>query len=211
MKKLMYFLMANLYGLITNKVLKMDNITYHYTEDHDITKMTRLMKRHKFYDKSLRGSHFLGLIQAETLEYVHHMGTPNPNIKITSFSTVIAKNEYKKPVGILIFEKYLIDDKVNTSFLHSNKKYNYKMTGCIGIFVLEEYRNKGIANEMARIFNQEYVKNSDFIELICAKEKAEKIVNNFVDKLHVTKSPHNQSVWMDTAKSSLNFSRRRIV
>lgn len=211
MKKLMYFPMGNLYGSPINKDLKMDNITYHYTEDHDITKMTRLMKRHKFYDKSLRGSHFLGLIQAETLEYVHHMGTPNPNIKITGFSTVIAKNKDKKPVGILIFEKYLIDDKVNTSFLHSNKKHNYKMTGCIGIFVLDEYRNKGIANGMAKTFNEKYVKNSDFIELICAKEKAEKIINNLVDKLHVTKSPHNQPVWLDTAKSSLIFSRSRIM
>lgn len=109
-----------------------------YTEFHDRRKMANLIKRHKLFEKEHRSSRFEN--NANDIldgDEVRPMGDVN-FIKISHFSTVVCRID-KKPVGLIILENYVVDDKVDPKFTLNNKKRRYTMIGLVGTYVKPEF------------------------------------------------------------------------
>lgn len=181
-----------------------------YTEFHDRRKMANLIKRHKLFEKEHRSSRFQN--NANDIldgDEVRPMGDVN-FIKISHFSTVVCRVD-KKPVGLIILENYVVDDKVDPKFTLNNKKRRYTMIGLVGTYVKPEFRKKGVGHSMMIVLNEYlqdmYSSDDTHVHMLAATGKTFDLVQAEMPSFCPVVAPYNANKWKDTAKSWYTYSR----
>lgn len=182
-----------------------------YTEFHDIRKMANLIKRYKLFEKEHRSSRFEN--NANDIlagDEIRPMGDVN-FIKISHFSTVVCRVD-KKPVGLLVLEHYIVDDKVDPAFMLNRKKRRYCMVGLVGTYVKPEFRQKGIGHSMMNLLNEYlqdfHVSDDIHVPMVAATGKSFDLVQSEMPSFCPVVSPYNANKWKDTAKSWYTYSLR---
>lgn len=181
-------------------------ISYNYFENIDIYELKKIIKKYSLFEKTYFNSRFKKIIDYdfENEVFMSYGFIEEFLIPIESFTAVIAFNKSNNPVGILLFEKYSISNQKNLATI-SKIKYLYKIEGFIGMYVKPRYRKKGIANELASIFNKRMKREEGVFSFICAVQRSydisRKNLHNFITTNRST-GPH---LWHEEFKDFVKY------
>lgn len=188
----------------------MFNFNYEYKKNNTFQELQTVLKDNKLFEETYNNSRFLSIINNKSDEFLHYGSDyyQNENIKLYNFTTVVAVDSNGETVGILTYENYKTLPKQKT-FICEGEKLKFQMTGFVCLYVKPEFRGLGIAINLVKTLNKQYVFNKDVIQLICGVQATSFLLQDYMTSFVFTQSAYSESVWKESAKSHFKYHRNR--